>query len=249
MKLPKYKSYKAFTLLEMLVVLVIFIVLSALSMAGFNGFRDTISLNQDIDRMKQDIRGAQRAALFLERKNDERWLYGIGIDFTQLDNDGSYRLFKWCAQFDNYGDIRSKQNVPNFDPNFNLSQLNSNLGLSPLPYSSQNCEQGIAVSEIVRLNNNIDFSIGSNFQATLPEDNRVTGHFAGVPAYLLFEAVSGKAFFYDINGYLVNYSSTGELVSSPINFVIEVRAPNTSRLKTITIFNISGKVKVEDERI
>jgi type II secretory pathway pseudopilin PulG len=242
-KLPRIKRYKAYTLLEMLIVLTLFIILSALGMSAFEGFRDTISLNEDIDKLKQTVRSAQRSALFLERGSNERWLYGIGIDFTQLDNNGTYRLFKWCAPFNEYGDIRSKQSVPHFIPTSALGPSNGNL---PTMYSpSTSCLKDEGTSEKIRLQGSVDIEIGSNFVPTILESGSAT-----TPAYVLFESVSGKAFFYNAaQGLVLNYSSNGTLVSNPNNLVIEVRAPNTGRLKTITIYNISGRVKVEDSKL
>lgn len=248
MNLPVGRKYKAYTLLELLIVLAIFLILSTIGMSAFNGFRDTITLNEEIDELKQNIRSAQRASLFLERQTTERWIYGIGLDFSQIENNGSYRMFKWCAPFNEFGDIRSKQNVPNYNPSLQLSTTNGNLGIST-PYSSTICEQGLGLSEIVRYGSGIDNAFGINFRPIIPDNNGVTGDIGNVPAYVLFESVSGKAFFYDIQGNIINYRNNGDMVASPVNFVLQIESPNTGRLKTITIFNISGKIKVEDRKL
>lgn len=248
MNLPVGRKYKAYTLLELLIVLAIFLILSTIGMSAFNGFRDTITLNEEIDELKQNIRSAQRASLFLERQTTERWIYGIGLDFSQIENNGSYRMFKWCAPFNEFGDIRSKQNVPNYNPSLQLSTTNGNLGIST-PYSSTTCEQGLGLSEIVRYGSGIDNAFGINFRPIIPDNNGVTGDIGNVPAYVLFESVSGKAFFYDIQGNIINYRNNGDMVASPVNFVLQIESPNTGRLKTITIFNISGKIKVEDRKL
>lgn len=251
MKLLLQNKYPGYTLLEMLVVLTIFVILSTLSMAAFNGFRDTVTLNEEIDQLKQTIREAQRSSLFLERKPDERWIYGIGIDFSQIGNDGTYRLFKWCAPFNEYGDVRSKQHIPNYNPLQNVGATNGNLNLNS-QYANLECSRtdGSGVGEIVQLGSSPDGQIGKNFIPSLPADNNSGSDVGGVPTFLLFESVSGKAFFYDdLQGGIVNYNSGGDLIGSPINFVIEIRAPNTGRLKTITVSNISGKVKVEDSKL
>lgn len=248
MNLPARRKYKAYTLLELLIVLAIFLILSTIGMSAFNGFRDTITLNEEIDELKQNIRSAQRASLFLERQTTERWIYGIGLDFSQIENNGSYRMFKWCAPFNEFGDIRSKQNVPNYNPSLQLSTTNGNLGIST-PYSSTICEQGLGLSEIVRYGSGIDNAFGINFRPIIPDNNGVTGDIGNVPAYVLFESVSGKAFFYDIQGNIINYRNNGDMVASPVNFVLQIESPNTGRLKTITIFNISGKIQVEDRKL
>ncbi|KKR06221.1 MAG: hypothetical protein UT34_C0001G0261 [candidate division WS6 bacterium GW2011_GWF2_39_15] len=240
MNLPKKPLYKAYTMLELLVVLLIFIILSTMAMSAFSGFRDTVTLNEDIDRLKQNVRTAQRASLFLERDQDERWIYGIGLDFSQVENDGTYRIFKWCAPFNDYGDTLSKQAIPNYDPAFAVSPTNGNLG----SYTSESkCRLGVAISELIKTEA-FDERISSNFNISLTDLG-----IAGTPSYVLFESVSGKTFFYNLQGNIINYSGQAEMSSSPDNFVLEITSPNTGRIKTVTIFNISGKMKVEDRKI
>ena len=91
--------YFAYTLVEMLVVISIFVIISAIGFSSFYGLRDAISLNEETLSLEQDIRYAQRAALFLERKVTDRWIYGIGIDFSKVESTRKYTLFKWCSEF------------------------------------------------------------------------------------------------------------------------------------------------------
>jgi type II secretory pathway pseudopilin PulG len=241
------RNYPAYTLIEMLIVLTIFIILSAFGFAAFSGLRDTVTLNQDLLSLEQDIRWAQRSALFLERNPDERWIYGIGIDFSDFEADGVYRLFKWCSQFEDYGNILTRSSFPNSNPAFDLSNLNGNLSLPG--YLQASCASGSSLSEIVRVQGRIDGTVAPDFQIEIPAETNADGDVGGIPQYVLFEAVSGRAFFYDENGLIVNFEGDGELVSEPADFRLEVTAPTTGRMKTIIITNISGKISLESEAI
>jgi hypothetical protein len=220
-------------------------ILSAFGFSAFSGLRDTVTLNQDLLNLEQDIRWAQRSALFLERNPDERWIYGIGIDFSDFEEDGVYRLFKWCSQFEDYGNILTRSNFPNYNPNFDLSNLNGNLSLPG--YLQSSCGSGSSLSEIVRVQGRIDGTVSADFQIDIPNDLNASNDVGGIPNFVLFEAVSGRAFFYDDNGLIVNFESDSEMVPDPIDFSVEVTAPTTGRMKTITITNISGKISLESE--
>lgn len=243
---PNKKRYSAYTLIEMLIVLTIFMILSSFGFAAFSGLRDTVTLNQDLLSLEQDIRWAQRSALFLERNPGERWIYGIGIDFSRFEEDGTYRLFKWCSQFEQFGNILTRSNFPNYNPDFNLSNLNGNLGLPG--YLQSNCSSGSSLSEIVRVQGRIDGTVSPDFRIEIPDDLNADGDVGAVPNYVLFEAVSGRAFFYDENGLVVNFNADGEIVSNPVDFTVQVTAPTTGRMKTVKITNISGKITLESEQ-
>jgi len=247
MRIPRRK-YQAFTLLEMLVVMVIFGLLIAIGFSAFSGLSDTITINQNILDLQQAVRQAQRAALFLERNHDERWVFGIGIDFSQVENDGKYRIFKWCSPFVDYGDITTRSSLPNYDPDSDLGSFNGNLGLAS-PYSYDACDIAMNLNEIVAAGSSIDFVFASNFIKNIPNDNNASGDTAGVPVYVLFEAVSGRAFFYDVNGILVNYSTDGQIVDSPIDFVFNVESEKTQVRKVLRISNISGKISFESQNL
>jgi len=104
-------------------------------------------------------------------------------------------------------------------------------------------------SEIVRARGRIDGSVSRDFTVTLPESVNAEGDNAGPPVYVLFEAVSGRMFLYDAVGNIVNYSNSGEMVVSPVDFLVEITAPSTRRKKSIQIGNISGKMSLESEQI
>lgn len=240
-------KYKAYTLMEMLIVMSIFIIIGAIGFSSFYGMRDSISMNEEVLTLQQDIRYAQRAALFLERSSTDRWLYGIGIDFSDAPTTGEYKMFKWCSQFSDYGDVRTKAVVPNFDKTLPLSQLNGNLPLNT--YVNANCSTGLNISELVQLKKFGTQSLNAEFSPTFLASNDAIGDVGSIPQYVLFESVSGRAFFYDSNGKLINYDGTGIIVSNPVDFVLSIQSKRTKVKKTITITNISGKVNVTKENL
>ncbi|HVX92743.1 MAG TPA: type II secretion system protein [Candidatus Dojkabacteria bacterium] len=237
------RKYTAYTLIEMLIVLGIFVILVSLGTAAFAGLRDTVSLNQDVLNLEQDQRNTKRQSLILERNSNERWIYGLGLDFTGFTSQKKYTIFKWCSQFPDYGDVKTTAIMPNYDSALAVSQLNGNLPVTST-YVNNNCITSGSQNEIVRLQGALDGSVSSNFTTNIPSSNDAAGDVGGVPVYIVFESVSGKTFFYDINGKIVNYDTNGNMVSNPINFVAEITSNNTRVKKTITISNISGKIDV-----
>lgn len=239
----KTYNFSAYTLVEMLVVLAIFSIIALIGFASFYGFKDAVTLNEETLSLEQDIRYAQRAALFLERKTTDRWLYGIGLDFSDLETTGKYNLFKWCSPFNDYGDPKTKGDIPNYDTG-TISAVNGNIPVSA--YSFTDCPLDSAVSQLSKLNDTGDSEISSNFSIELPIQNYdVQAVSKSPPQYLLFEAVSGRAFFYDSTGVVSNYYGSALMVDSPINFSIEITSPRTNTKKTILISNISGKVEIQ----
>lgn len=206
-------------------------------------------MNEKVLTISQDFRDTQRAALFLERGQGDRWVYGIGMDFSTTKTDGKYRLFKWCSQFSEYGDARTRADFPNFNEGSPVSSLNGNL---PVPQSindyAQDCLLGGVNTELAKIPDTGDRSI-SGFVVDLPTANNATGDSAAWPAYILFESVSGRTFMYDTAGNIINYNSQGDVVASPINFKLYIQSDRTKTRKTITVSNISGKVDVKTEKI
>ncbi|MCC7290056.1 prepilin-type N-terminal cleavage/methylation domain-containing protein [bacterium] len=236
-------KYHAYTLVEMLIVVSIFIIIAGIGFAAFYGLRDSITLNEKMLSLEQDVRYAQRAALFLERDAGDRWIYGVGLDFSSFASNGTYKIFKWCSQFNSYGDVRTTGELPNFDSNFALGPLNGSLPVNS--YGNADCNLGSNVSELIEGGDFGERVIASNFNINIPVSNNATGDLAGVPVYILFEAVSGRAFLYDVSGNVVNYDSSGSIVSDAIDFVVTIESPRTKREKDISISNISGKINIE----
>ncbi len=239
MKLPAY------TLIEMLVVLTIFVIISAIGYSTFGGLRDTVTLNEESLTLEQDIRFAQRSSLFLERQANERWIYGVGLDFSDFEQDGVYRLFKWCSPFNEFGATETKSDFPNFDPGLSLSASNGNLPTNP--YQQANCLLDTLVSEVIRAQGRVDGIVSASFIRELPDSLNAVGDIGGIPVYILFESVSGRAFFYDENGVLVNYDISGDPVSEPSDFEIRIGSRVTNKTKVISISNVSGKVSIQTE--
>lgn len=198
------KKYSALTLMELIIVMVIMVILFLISVVSYRSLVDSFSINEVSLTIAQDIRGVQRAAMLLDREGDERWLHGIGIDFTDIE-DREYHIFKWCSRFDFYDEREGvlTGEIPNLafggDP---VNACLSSATRSSCPRGEGDNVDAIYVTETKSFAqyDNLDFEmIGSSI---LPQGVR----------YILFESVSGKAFFYNDSGCLLNYSvSAGEL--------------------------------------
>ncbi len=201
------RKYSALTLMELIIVMVIMFILFLISVVSYRSLVDSFSINEVSLTIAQDIRGVQRAAMLLDREGDERWLHGIGIDFTDIE-DREYHIFKWCSRFDYYDEREGvlTGEIPNLafggDP---VNACLSSATRDSCPREDDNID-AIYVTETKSFAqyDNLDFEIvGSSI---LPEGVR----------YILFESVSGKAFFYDDSGCLLNYSVlAGELSLNP----------------------------------
>lgn len=190
------KKYSAFTLLELIIVMVVMFILSTISVLTYRSLVDSFSINEVSLTIAQDIRGTQRVATMLGREADERWLHGIGIDFTDLEDERSYNIFKWCSGFLYYD--ASEETLTNEVPNLSGSSVeDARISLNEVD-SCPRDENGDAmrIIETKRFGeyNNLDFSLETDVR------------------YVLFESVSGKAFFYDVDGKLLNYNSDGGII-------------------------------------
>jgi prepilin-type N-terminal cleavage/methylation domain-containing protein len=232
------EKYKAFTLLELLIVMSIITILMTMSLSAFVGLRNTVKMNEYILNLEQDIRNVQRSAMLVERDPTENWIYGLGIDFTSVEEDdalGSYTIFKWCSSFPDYGDITTRSKIPGFDPD------TMNVDVSLPPMGAEGFKQGIC-----------DLSAGIVFpgelyilsgfsQSISPPVSNIS--FTSDARYVLFESVSGRAFFYDIDGNLLNYNPlTGEPWVDPVSFGIEFTPVGRTSKRGISIGNVSGKI-------
>jgi len=245
LELNKKNSYQAYTLLELLVVMGIIVILASLSFASFGGLQNTIKMNEYSLTLEQDIRSVQRAAMLLERDPDERWLYGLGIDFSSMNVDNKYKVFKWCSTFDTYGDVKTTSLFPNYDPSGSLKIGDTVDGEKnayiPIPtdssYFASYCDSSATLSHLRSVP-------GYDSSATPPKSAITISSIDGLtPAYILFEAVSGKTFFYGANGQLLNYQADGELSVSPKAFEITITPESTtSKIHKLVISNLSGKI-------
>lgn len=234
-----YLKYSSYSLLEMLVVMSIIIVIMGIGFGTFSGLNSAISLSESIATLRQDIKNTQRSAMFVERSSTERWLFGLGIDFSRIEIDGSYRMFKWCSQFPEYGDILTASQFPNYNPNNNISLVNGNLVLTS-SYISKGCPVSSNISQIVSNGDTVRY-ISNNLMATNTSQDAV-GDVGAKPVYVLFESVSGKAFLYDINGVLVNYTPNGDIINQNTSLVISLQSKSNNIIKRLSLNHISGKL-------
>ncbi|GAB4157427.1 MAG: hypothetical protein Fur003_1170 [Candidatus Dojkabacteria bacterium] len=242
----------------MLIVMSIFIVLLALGIPAFSGLRASVSLNEVTKKIQQDLRQTQRSALLLDRKSNELWIYGLGIDFSTIHIDGKYKLFKWCSPYPDYDvlpttgsvttTIYATSDFPNYsplelipDPKIGTSDV-ARLPLNVnIPASVQDC------SYTGNLNRGgyISYISGSDGERSVPlpllagldsSDTLVQ------PMYVVFEAVSGQTFFYNSSGRLLNYQPSGLPTTNSTNLEINVVVPDKTRGTLIRVTNSSGKI-------
>lgn len=246
--LGKTLSYKGFTLVELLIVMAVIFILLAMAIYSFVGFRETVLLNEITNNIAQDVRTAQRAAMFLDKDEDERWLYGIGLDFRPLlargNNDARYRMFKWCSPFSDFGAPPTAQNVPNITKPPSQAPYSFANGRIPgtTAYTedctiSPTCTNNATCNVLLEMKDQGPKSVGTVLQP----------RFEGTASVILFESVSGRAFLYDASGVLLNYQLQGGQmvpVASPQPFAIELNAPASGNKTKITVRNISGVVSI-----
>lgn len=248
MNLNKENKYQAYTLLELLVVMGIIAILAGMSFASFGGLQNTVKMNEYSLTLEQDIRSVQRAAMLLQRDPNEKWLYGLGMDLTNMaTTEGQYKVFKWCSPYDNYGDIKTTSLFPNYDPSNSLKIGDTVSGEKnaylPVPqnssYALTSCDSTLTVSHLRTL-------LGYESTSLPPESNITVKVGDSTAGYVVFEAVSGKTFFYGVNGELLNYQPDGKLIDSPNALeIIITPVGKTAKAHKLIISNLSGKISTE----
>lgn len=188
-------TYLAFTLLEMLVVMSIMIILGGLGLSAFGGLRDTVVINQNITDLKQDIKQIQQDAMLIQKAPNEGWVYGIGIDFTKFEAEGTYTYFKWCSGFKDFGDEKTKSEIPGWN---SVDTIAVNNGYLPTNNKVKDCTQ----NGVVGLAPYGGYAPG---MITLGFDRTVS-----IASYVLFESSTGRAFLYDAEGTPVSYFPDGK---------------------------------------
>lgn len=215
-------------------------ILMTMSITSFSGLRNTVRMNEYMLNLEQDIRNVQRSAMLVERNPQENWIYGLGIDFSTIndgDTLGHYTIFKWCSPFFDYGDITTRSPIPGFDPNQTIIE-------GMLPTDSGNFGLGICDSNSIDplFSPSGELFILSGFSKPLsPPVSSVV--FSNDIRFILFESISGRAFFYNTNGDLQNYTNEGVLLEDDIlHFGIEFTPVGRSASRKITVSNLSGKI-------
>jgi type II secretory pathway pseudopilin PulG len=231
------KKYTAYTLLEVLVVLGIIMVVGGVTLSSFFGLHDTVKMNEYMMTLERDIRGIQRASMLLERNPVENWLYGLGIDLTQIDDDGYYTVFKWCSPFVDYGDITTRSKVPAYNPEEDIESAN-------FPHTS--VPTGILCGSGIDPGDKTQLRLIPEYRRTVttPRSNVI---YKSNARYVVFESVSGRAFFYDDEGKLLNYKITdGVLVLKDKeeieHFEIEITPVSRGSSRTLKINHLSGRI-------
>lgn len=250
-----------FTLVEMLIVMVIIMALSTMSVSSFVGLKRSIVLNETITNFQQVVRNTQRSSMLLARSSDEKWIYGTGIDLTHIEEvDGYYTTFKWCSPFniygENYFDISYKyatSKFPAYNPNIDLSipSVSGVNGVFPVNQLSSlgNCTLSDTYTYqggFSRLEDGISKKIKSPIIAEV-RDNKGTTTSNYKIAYIVFESISGRTFFYNSDGVILNYDKKGNMVENPVNLDIVFSTDVTPINYVVNIKNVSGKVSLNRE--
>jgi prepilin-type N-terminal cleavage/methylation domain-containing protein len=194
------KNFKAYTLLEVLVVMSIMLILLGVGLMSYTVFAETTQYNQDVANFENDILLIQRAAMLLERDPDERWLYGLGIDLGPLYQGttyeyGTYRYFKWCSEFDDFGDERTTGPYPNYDGENGdlLNELIPNYS-----WAAGSCDKGVVGASQTLM---VLDQYGSGRLNLDPKKVSIPPVLDGREIrYIVFEAVTGRTFFYARGG-------------------------------------------------
>lgn len=242
--LKKPALYSGYTLAEVLVVLMVVIILGALGASAFGGLRDSVLGKQNIEDIKQDLQLVQQKAMLLEKKSDEGWIYGIGIDFTEI-SEGKYTFFKWCSPFAEYGDKRTRSEILAHDNEQNIGYNDVNYGSNAsLPVND--IEPGGLCNR----------EPGPSYLTTMPglEEGKLNAGFdislLNGASYVVFESVTGRVFLYnqaeDLNPYGLpfSYNEDGEyLDNGPL--IIEIHRNQGKITDQIKIFPLSGAVSHE----
>ncbi|NTV79310.1 MAG: type II secretion system protein [Clostridiales bacterium] len=229
--------------MELLVVLTIFSILGAMSFSAFGSLQNTVKMNEYVLTVEQDVRSVQRAAMLLQRDSGEKWLYGLGIDFGDMGDDGEYTVFKWCSPFGDYGDILTKSNLPAYNPSALLSLGTPLSGLPDERNGYMNVENPIGNSCGSDNSSSLSVLSGYDKSTKTPKSTISITTIGGLtPRYVIFESVSGRTFFYDNDGALLNYASDGKLFDDPLPFVITIVPESNVNTRIITIANLSGKI-------
>jgi type II secretory pathway pseudopilin PulG len=262
-KSDSYAKYSAFTLVEMLIVMAILVTLFGIIISSFTGMKDSLSLSDATYTLAQDIRYAQRSSLFLKRDSKERWIYGVGIDLNSsiINSTGSYPIFKWCSPFNDYdanGDVRMISELPSYDPSLQFTDLITGKKNASIPTTydsaSDYCAKCVGSNctspEVLNPLKGYGLTkLGNGIQVEFLNASGVVIS-TGYPRFILFESITGRAFFYNESGTLMNYYKDinglhiGKVGGGAADEVkIRLKSPS-GQTSLITIKPVSGSIKI-----
>ena len=239
--LKKPALYSGYTLAEVLIVLMIVIILGGLGASAFGGLRDSVLGKQNIEDIKQDLQLVQQKAMLLEKKSEEGWIYGIGIDFTEIDQ-GKYTFFKWCSPFVAYGDKRTRSEILAYNNEEDIGYNEISYGYNAsLPVNDIEpgglCDRESGPSYLTTLSGMEEGKLNAGFDISL-----LNG-----ASYVVFESVTGRVFLYkqaeepNVYGLPFNYDEHGEYLNNgPL--VIEIHRNQGKITDEIKISPLSGAV-------
>lgn len=246
----KSKVLQGYTLLELLIVITIFTILASLGIGGYIRTKETMVAKENVNKIIQDIQIARTKAMSLEKGSDTNWIYGIGIDLRDVDEDdetGDYKFFKWCSPFKDFGDELTKSALPNYD---NEEKINTTIptaicdeidplyanGRLPLCYMDS-CNTGY--TSLVGISGDDLGLIDKEIAQMKTLDINSDGYY---PAFVFFEAITGRAIIYNRFGWPYNYGNGyGEIVNM-IPLDIRIKRKYSSKFDLITIYPLSGTV-------
>jgi len=200
-----------------------------MTFASFDGLQNTVKMNEYMLKLEQDVRVVQREAMLLERTPGEDWLYGLGLDFTETTTTGVHKVFKWCSPFPDYGETKTRSKLPAYDPSINLGIGNNGYRPTDRTISSLSSCNGEGLVTLPGYDSSIDFP-----KSEITIDNQIR--------YVVFESISGRAFFYNTEGELVNYQANGEQSPNVFNFVLTIDPLGVGKTRQLIINNLSGKI-------
>lgn len=198
------KKLKAYTLMEMLIVMTIMVIILGLGMSAYVTFTESTKFNEDVANIQSDILTMQRAAMLFKKGKDEAWAYGLGIDFGGVINgDGTYRFFKWCSGYSSYsaGGTQTSGPYPNYDgsgSSFGISLINE--------YTSSSCDETLPTAGEDYILSLTGYGMGSfnlGDDVEMREINICGDGSPCLPRFLLFEAVTGRVFFFEEDGTII----------------------------------------------
>lgn len=217
--------------MELLIVMTIIVLISSIGFASYTAFLETTQYNQDVANLQHDILIMQRASMLLDRDPSDGWVYGVGIDFRDIDN-GKYYFFKWCSGFDDFGLPATRGEFPNYTESSG-DDHDGNMPAPPQYNFASNCSSNPAWPDSGWLAHLSGYNVGTlNMVGDVGIDSNIS--------FLLFESVSGRMFFYRTNGDRV-----------PIDEDLEIkfnRRITTDRI--LLVKNLTGRteiVEVEDD--